>query len=205
MKVIIIGDRVLRVQGKIEHSILTKLLGDKLESESDSDWFFIDYSPSDIPLKSKFDLLLSSEGKVSKSPSDIIVETVIDSFGNLLNGIPRGYKTVVKLGFTNKIPQLFQSLPSLKGWKSTLEEIMITNIEDNKFDEYPDIWDDVYKLMISDLKHTSPHWDKMNKNEFFDRLKYLGIEDYESFLTVFTNMGLIKEGNREELEFKQID
>jgi hypothetical protein len=205
MKVIIIGDKVLRVQGKIEYSILTKLLGGKLESKSDANWFFIDYSPSDIPLKSKFDLLLSSEGKVSKSPSDIIIETVFDSFGNLLNGIPRGYKTAVQLSFTNKVPRPFQNLPSLKGWKSTPEEIMITNIEDNKFDEYPEIWDDVYKLMIYDFKHSSPQWNKMNKNEFFDRLKLLGIEDYESFLTVFTNMGLIKEGNREELEFKQID
>lgn len=124
----IIDDKILKVQGRVDKTLLQKFIGRSLHAENNSEWFFIDYSPSGFPLRSNFHLFfLSSNRSLPKSNSSILIDLVYDSFGNLLNeGIPEGYKTVCKFTFTNGIPKEFQELPVLKGWKRTPDEILIT-------------------------------------------------------------------------------
>lgn len=131
-------------------TLLGKFMGTYSKGENNSEWFFISYSPSDFPLKSKFDLFfLSSNKSIPKYNSPIVIENVYDSFGNLLReGIPKGYKTVCQFTFTNGIPKEFQELPVLKGWKPSAEEILIISLESFEFNVFPELLDDLIKIII---------------------------------------------------------
>ncbi len=198
----IIDDKTLRVQGRVDRPLLEKFMGKPSKSENNSEWFFIDSSPSDFPLKSNFDLFFSSSNKsIPKSNSEILIESVYDSFGNLFEeGIPKGYKTVCKLTFTNGIPAEFQELPVLQGWKPSSDEILITSIASIEFNVFPELLEDFIKIIKSDLKENYySNSQIINKKEFLKRLdNKFHLKDSENFLTFLTLSGLIKQENNEE-------
>lgn len=198
----IIDDKTLKVQGRVDETLLEKFMGMPSKAENNSEWFFIDYSPSDFALKSKFDLFfLSSNKSILKSNSQIAIENVCDSFGNFIEeGIPKGYKTVCQFAFTNGIPKEFQRLPPLKGWKPSSEEILITSVESFEFNVFPELVHDLIKIIMLDLQenyYRDSHI--INKKEFLKQLNNkFHLKDPENLLTFLTLTGMIKQENNEE-------
>lgn len=195
----IVDDKTLRVQGKVDYSLLEKFLHQSVTSNDHSDWFFIDYSPSDFPLKTKFDLLFSS--RHIPQPVSVLIDKVYDSFGHYLKaGIPKGFKTVCQLSFAAQIPIAFQQLPTLKGWKSSPDDVLLTSLENMEFNNFPELVEDLITMIKFDLQENYYlKADKITKKEFLSRLADIGLKDSERLLTFLTQQGLIKQENEEDL------
>lgn len=197
----IVNDKTLRVQGKVDPVLLQKFLrtSEAVEMEETSGWFFIDYSPTDFSLKTAFNLFFSSSRKIPDLTSVISIETVYDSFGHLLEeGIPKGFKTIVKLRFSNRMPGIFGELPVLKGWQPTANEILMTSTENIEFNVFPELLNDLAQFMVSDLQENYyPNSRKIGKKEFINSLTKSGLKNSENLLAFLTLGGFIREDNNE--------
>lgn len=124
---------ILKLLGKVNKRVIRKLVSPSNIEKENSNWFFIDYSPSEISVNNQFDTLLESANK-SLIPGKFIIKLtmVLDQFGNKLDSLPKGFQTIGRLQFDSEIPKAIRNLPTLTTWEYNPTAISIAKHENIK-------------------------------------------------------------------------
>jgi hypothetical protein len=169
------GAIVLTIQGKVKKSILKKVTNDT-SLRPNQQWYFVDYANALVPLNSKFDVLLEGQNKqliTPSSPYSIRLLACQDQFGNKLDGIPKGFKTICKLEARPKFPPQLKNIQSLDEWDYNPEAISIVNHKEVALAERDNILFDLYLIAFAQLKHTfrdQPQQHPLYKKDLVDYL-----------------------------------
>jgi len=149
------GASVLTIQGKVKKSALKQVATDP-SLRPNQQWYFVDYAVAPVPLNSKFDVLLEGQNKqliTPSSPYSIKLLACLDQFGNKLNGIPKGFKTICKLEARPKFPTQLKNIQSLYEWDYNPEAISIVNHKEVALAGRANILFDLYLIAFAQLKH----------------------------------------------------
>lgn len=186
----------LKLVGKVDRKVIKKLVSpSKIEMEN-SDWFFMDYSTYEIPVNNYFDMVLESSSESSSQTlisgkSKIKLTMVLDQFGNNLESVPKGFKTICRLKFISDIPKEIKKLPTLKTWIYNPSAISITNHEN-------------VRIYFNDIP--TPELDKKTPSELKDLFlsTFRNDKDFaETILKDILSKGYIKPNENKELELMQ--
>jgi hypothetical protein len=203
------GASVLTIQGKIKKSALKRVTNDA-SLRPNQQWFFVDYAVVPVPLNSKFDVLLEGQNKQLISPSSpysIRLLTCLDQFGNKLDGIPKGFKTICKLEAHPKFPTQLKNIRSLDEWDYNPEAISIVNHKEVALAERPNILFDLYLIAFAQLKHTfrdQPQQHPLYKKDLVDYLTKsfkTPPKIADEILGALMQMGKVTRKKGNELEF----
>jgi hypothetical protein len=144
----------LTIEGKVSKKVIAQLTTDA-ELKKNQGWFFIDFAITEIPLHTKFDILLEGENKVPiAGPGSVAVTlvAVLDQRGNKLPAVPEGYDTICKLEFSPEIPASIKNLPSLSGWNYNPNAISIADHQSIAFAPGDDVVDDLFSIVYLHLR-----------------------------------------------------
>lgn len=203
------GASVLTIQGKIKKSAL-KRVTNEASLRPNQQWFFVDYAVVPVPLNSKFDVLLEGQNKQLISPSSpyfIRLLACLDQFGNKLDGIPKGFKTICKLEAHPKFPTQLKNIRSLDEWDYNPEAISIVNHKEVALAERPSILFDLYLIAFAQLKHTfrdQPQQHPLYKKDLVDYLTKsfkTPPKIADEILGALMQMGKVTRKQGNELEF----
>jgi hypothetical protein len=166
---------ILTIQGRVKQAAIKQLTPKPVLNERQG-WFFIDYAMKEIPLNTKFDVLLEGESKkLISGPGSFSIKllTCLDQFGNKLTAVPEGYKTICKLEFAPHIPASVKKLPLLEAWDYNPMAISVAKHEDIELALPDDVLKDLYVIVFSHIKNkfSKEQIHTFSKNEFVRQLK----------------------------------
>lgn len=198
---------VLTIQGKVKQKVIKQLIPGYSSHEYQG-WFFADYAVEEIPLHSKFDVLLEGESKrliFGPGPSSIKLLSSLDQFGNKLSSAPEGFKTICKLEFHPQIPSAIKKLPLLDEWDYNPKAISLASHEDIELSTPDLILSDLYSIVYIQVKNTLAHKPKqsISKREFVDFLKKsfkTHSRSANQILETLMQLGKVTQNNDNELE-----
>jgi hypothetical protein len=150
------GASVLTIQGKLKKSTLKKLAVDT-SLRPNQQWYFVDYAVASVPLNSKFDVLVEGQNKQLISPSSpysIRLLACLDQFGNKLDGIPKGFKTICKLEAHPKFPSPLKNIQTLDEWDYNPNAISIVNHKEVALAVSDNLLFELYLIAFAQLKNT---------------------------------------------------
>jgi len=104
--------------------------------------------------------------------------TVLDQFGNNLESIQEGWKTICRFEFTNSIPNAVKSLPVLKALQYNKNSLKIANHEDLVIDAN-NLSKSAYATVYADLFSYVFHGNSINKKDFVNNMLKLYEENKE--------------------------
>jgi len=164
------GAIILTIQGKASQKVIKNLIPGFVHNKL-SGWFFVDFSTQEVPLNTKFDVLLAGEAKkLIYGPGTMSIKLVscLDQFGNKLSAIPMGCNTICKLDFSTPIPSIIRSLPTLTGWNYNPNALSIARHVDIELATPDTIWNDMFSIIYFDIrnKFSDLHISKFTQNEF---------------------------------------
>ncbi len=200
--------KMLTLLGKVDRRLLKKLVNPTPIEKENSGWFFVDYSPSEILLGSRFDVLLEgSEKSLVPEMTYIKLLYVLDQFANKLESIPKGFQTICQLHFASNLPNEIKKLPALTDWEYNPESITIAWHEDIKID-YPDLLlKDMYKIVSSQIPHVfisySLKENSFTKRDFIEAIVSMFKTEKSSAEQMLNDMlllGHVKQKNNKDLE-----
>ncbi len=172
-----VANKYLQIQGFVDKEVLSELLGKSKFTKPNTYWVFIDYSPQEFKLNSKFDIILEGEDKkMSPHFYNIKLLTVLDQFGNHLESLQEGWKTICRLEFLGNLPTSFKMLPVLQTWKHNKDNVKIANHKDLVIDTN-NISTNVYSQVFRELLSLALNTDKINKKEFLSSMKNIYMEN----------------------------
>jgi hypothetical protein len=192
----------LTILGKAGKSVLKKLSKRYFVSRRRR-WLFLDYAEMDIPLNSSFDVLLRGDNK-ALIPAFYHVKVVrcLDQFGNELDFIPEGYKTICRLEFRPKVPQVIEQLPSLETWKSNPAHITVANHANVQL-AFPGTYQADISLLayLIILEDTAKHIQSMSDlhNSLVNKYK-MNNSQVDRVIGAFMQMGKIKRTSNNDIE-----
>jgi hypothetical protein len=203
------GANVLTIQGKVKKSALKKVTDD-VSLRPNQQWFFVDYAVAPIPLHSKFDVLLEGQDKQLISPGDsfsIRLIACLDQFGNRLEGIPKGFKTICKLEGHPKFPPPLRNIQALDEWDYNPNAISIVNHKEVALAVPDDILFELYLIAFAQLKnsfYSKPQQHPLYKKDLVDYLTQsfkTPRKTADKILQALMQMGKVtrKKGNELEL------
>jgi len=193
-------NKYLQVLGLVDKKILHQLLGETRYRKQNAQWFFVDYSPADYEMDTKFDIILEGEEKkIVPKIFNIKILDVIDQTGKHLAVIPLGWKTICRFEFKPHIPVIVQKLPILSRWEynNTLKFARHADlvVDSNNFSK------DVYTEVINDFISVSIHSqsiNKKNKEAFLDTIAKVIHGDSQEMSNKISNPNLIEDVKRRE-------
>jgi len=203
---------LLTIQGKVKQKVI-KLLTSDYSLYENHGWFFIDYAIAEIPLHSKFDVLLEGDSKkliFGPGPFSIKLSGCLDQFGNRLQAIPEGFKTICKLEFHPQIPSAVKKLPLLDEWDYNPKAISLASHEDIELSTPDLVLSDLYSIVYIQVKNTLAHKPKqsISKKEFVDFLKK-SFKTHSSsanqILETLMQLGKVTQNDHNELELSEIE
>ncbi len=194
------GNKYLQIQGFVDKEVLQELINKNKYSKPNTYWVFVDYAPEEFKLNSKFDIILEGEEK-KMSPHFYTIKllTVLDQFGNHLETLQEGWKTICRLEFIGEIPKSFQHLPILDTWKHNSNSIKIVNHKDLVIDTN-NISKSVYNQFYRELFFFVLNTDSINKKEFLSSLKNIYIEN-KDYMNEKIPVELFNEAEKEFHDF----
>lgn len=203
---------VLTVQGKVKQKVIKKLTPEYSLHENQG-WFFVDYAVEEIPLHSKFDVLLEGDNKklvFGPGPFSIKLSACLDQFGNRLHSIPEGFKTICKLEFHPQIPSAIKKLSLLDEWDYNPKAISLASHGDIELSIPDFVLSDLYSIVYIQVKNTLAHKPKqsISKKEFVDFLKK-SFKTHSSsanqILETLMQLGKVTQNDDNELELSEIE
>ena len=172
-----VGNKYLQIQGFVDKEVLGELISINKYSKPNSYWVFVDYALVEFKLNSKFDIVLEGEEKrMSPHIYNITLLTVLDQFGNHLETLQEGWKTICRFEFTGDIPKSFKKLPILDTWKHNKNSLKIANHKELVIDTN-NISKSVYTQVFRELLLLVSNNDSIYKKEFFDSFKNIYLEN----------------------------
>ncbi len=193
-------NRYLQIQGIVDRTVLNELIDVEKYAKPNTEWLFVDYSPVQYKLNTKFDIILAGEEK--KMLPKFFNIKLLDAFeqtGKKLDCIPLGWKTICRFE-CKPIPAAVLKLPVLSSWTYT-SELKFARHEDIVVDPF-NISKSVYSEVLNDFISMSIHTDSINKKSKEDLLDILSkviSGNTENIAHKITNPGLIVESKRKEL------
>lgn len=143
-------NRYLQLQGIVSEDVLSKIVPVRKFTKANTKWLFVDYAPKDYKVGTRFDVMLKGENKLMVPEIfNIKLLNVLDQFGNHLDSIPMGSKTICRFEFIPTIPKEIKDLPIIKYWKYNKMPIIIARHDEIIVDESNAISDDVYVEIIN--------------------------------------------------------
>jgi len=206
------GAIVLTIQGKVKQKVIKQLTLDYSLHENQG-WYFVDYAVEEIPLHSKFDVLLEGESKkLIFGPGLFSIKLLasLDQFGNKLSSVPEGFKTICKLEFHPQAPVAIKKLSFLEGWDYNPKAISLSRRDDIEL-AIPDlVLSDLYRIVYIQVKNTFAHKTKqsISKKEFVDFLKKsfkTHSKSADQILETLMQMGKVTRNSENELELAEIE
>ncbi len=144
-------NKYLQLQGFVSPDVLNTSGFDE-PMDANISWFFVDYSPKEYPVGAAFDVVLSGkERTMVPQIFHIRLLKVCDQFGNTLNSIPGGTKTICKFAFSPSLPQAFEQLPVLAAWKFNPESLLIAHHSEIQVDEVNTIPDEMVNKIVDSV------------------------------------------------------
>ena len=210
------GASILKIFGRVEPDLVASITKRDIASKSNC-WFFVDYASNEILLNTKFDVVLEGEAKKlitgpGFGPNQFLIELVecIDQFGNNLNAIPKGYKTICRFDFKPAMPEAFSKLPVMKGWNYNPGSLSIGNHNDLEYDTFDLLIVDLYRIIIVQLKDEfkRKHYTRFRSDDFLNVLTssyHISNDNAHKILEQLKQLGKISTKNGEELELVEID
>ncbi|MBC7553887.1 MAG: hypothetical protein H7257_07900 [Taibaiella sp.] len=165
------GAIVLTIEGKASSKVIKKFIPGYVSSKN-SGWYFVDFATHEVPLNTRFDVLLEGESKkLISGPGSMSIKLVgcLDQFGNKLSTIPRGYNTICKLNFSSQTPSIINRLlPTLAGWDYNPNALSIARHVDIELATPDVIWNDMFTIIYFDIKSrfSTRHISRFSRNEF---------------------------------------
>ncbi len=201
------GAIALTIQGKVKQKVIKKLTED-YSLPKNQRWFFIDYAVAEIPIYSKFDVLLEGENKkliLGPGPFSVKLLACLDQFGNRLPSIPEGFKTICKLEFHPEIPVAVKKISFLDEWDYNPNAISLANHKDIELAVPDVVLLDFYNIIFVQLKTTFPNKARrpIYKKDLVDFLKSFKTQSKSAsqILDTLMQLGKVtkKDGNKLEL------
>lgn len=111
-------EKYLVLQGKVHKQVLKNLFPRMDFQSPNTNWFFVDYSASQVLLGEQFDLIdvKGDQGQTYSTYTAKLID-VTDQFGRNLKEIPQGYKTISRFEFKPSIPSAINKIKTLKTWE----------------------------------------------------------------------------------------
>jgi hypothetical protein len=193
---------ILTLQGRVNQEVLKKLKVRTLLSPN-KEWFFVDYSSSDISLGKSFDVLMEGENKrLLPNASTIKILSITDQFGHKLDSIPEGFKTICRFEFRPRIPVVLSRLPLLEQWTYNPKAISIAQHEDIEIGTPDATIANLYKIAFTQFKraaNNSTSKSNLTEKEFYEiaeKSLHTNPEGAEEFLQAFVQLGKVKKENK---------
>ncbi|TDX01164.1 hypothetical protein [Dinghuibacter silviterrae] len=207
------GVIVLTIQGRVKSKVIKKVTKDYLLEENQG-WFFIDYVVKEVPLSTKFDVILEGESKRLISGPGLFtckVITCLDQDGYRFKSIPEGYKTICKLEFNPIIPTVVKKSPLLDHWDYNPKAISIANSYDIELGISDFLMDDIYKILFPQIKRTLTEKNfehQISKSDFINILQKSYKTHFNSAITILENLillGKVTQKEDNELELADVE
>jgi hypothetical protein len=150
------GANMLTIQGKVKKSALKKVTNDT-SLRPNQQWFFVDYAVGPVLLNAKFDVLLEGPNKQLISLSSLYsirLLACLDQFGNKLDRIPKGFKTICKLEAHPKFPSALKNIQTLDEWDYNPNAISIVNHKEVALAVSDNLLFELYLIAFAQLKNT---------------------------------------------------
>lgn len=207
-----VGALVLTIEGKVKQKDIKKLTSD-FQLDENQGWFFVDYAVKEVPLNSKFDVLLEGESKrliFGPNRSFIKLVTILDQFGNRLPAISEGHKSICKLEFHPTIPAALKKIAFLDGWDYNPEAIYIVHHADVELATPDKVVNDLYRIVFIHLKTTfsKNHNQPIYRKDLIDFLKKsfkTHSESADQILNALMQLGKVTQTDNSSLEFAELD
>jgi len=206
------GAIVLTIQGKVKQKVIKQMTTDYSLRDSQG-WFFVDYAIKEIPLHSKFDVLLEGASrKLVSGPGlfSIKLLTCLDQFGNKLSSVPEGFKTICKIESHPQMPTNLRKIPFLDGWQYNPTAVSLVKHEDIELNSPDALLYDLYKAIFIQLKTTFPYNSKrpLYRKDLVDFLQKsfkTQPRNANQILHSLMQMGKVTQKSGNELELAEMD
>jgi hypothetical protein len=198
------GAMVLTIEGKVKQRTIKQMTNNYTLQENQG-WFFVDYASEEVPLASRFDVLLEGESK-RLLPGSISIKLVscLDQFGNRLSTVPQGWKTICKFEFHPHIPSVIKKLPYFDGWDYNPQSISIANHEEIELGVSDVILYDLYDIIFIQFKTSIGKFPKKiyKKDLVYSLEKFLTPHSIRAvqLLKTWIQLGKVTEKSNDELE-----
>ncbi len=193
-------NKYLQVQGVVNQKILHQLLGTKRYTKQNTKWLFVDFSPFEYKINTKFDVILAgNEKKLLPKFFNIKLLDVIDQTGKHLNEIPLGWKTICRFEFIGSIPSVVQKLPTISAWEYNTG-LKFARHEDVVVDPF-NLSKNIYTEVISDFISFSVSTPSINKKhalDFLDIVSKIIHENSDDMEHKINNPDLVEEFKKKE-------
>lgn len=110
-------ERVLSIEGIVAPSLLRSIDdGQGVSPDDSARWLFVSYAYADIPRGRTYDHWWAPDSSSGPIVAAASVDHIKQQYGNALDVVPHGWKTIIRFRFTSTVPQGIDELPVLRDW-----------------------------------------------------------------------------------------